>query len=89
MEGFGPIQGPNWIANYTIQTLLILRRDLERTVSTTQLLGILDNLRKLRHDINYRGYRLAHEEIEDARDIAKKLFGPLYNEVLKQLKAMA
>lgn len=73
----------------TDEYTLMIQRLLELSVSTTRPLGILDNLRKLRHDINYRGYRPAIEEIEDARDIANKLFGALKNEVLKRLKAMA
>ena len=54
-------------------------------VKTERPIGILDNLRILRHNINYYGYRPKLEEVKDIISIAKTLFNPLYNAVLIKL----
>lgn len=48
-------------------------------VNTSRPLRIIDNLRKLRHGINYYGYKPKKEEADEAIDFAKAVFGPLMN----------
>ena len=52
-------------------------------IKASRPLGVLDNLRRLRHDINYRAYRPSMAELEDAILIAQTLFDPLRKEVIK------
>jgi len=61
---------------------------MQLRVKTSRPLRVLDNLRKLRHDVNYRGYRPTLDEIEDAIAIAKSLFEPLKRVVLVQIKSL-
>lgn len=53
------------------------------SVKAPRPLGVLDNLRRLRHDINYRAYRPSMEELHDAISIAHLLFEPLKSEVFR------
>jgi len=64
----------------TIDALMRLK------VSASRPLGVLDNLRRLRHSVNYRGYRPSVTEIEDTISVARALFEPLKKKVLKQLE---
>ena len=59
---------------------------LKLKVSTSRPINLIDNLRKLRHNINYYGYKPRLVEIEDAISIAKSCFYPLLESVLSQLK---
>ena len=52
-------------------------------VNTTRPINLVDSLRQLRHNINYYGYRPTIAEINDALSIARSLFKPLSEEVLK------
>jgi len=54
-------------------------------VKANKPLGVLDNLRALRHNINYYGYRPKIEEVKDAIVIAKALFEPIYKAVLREV----
>lgn len=54
-------------------------------VKADKPLGALDNLRTLRHNINYYGYRPKVEEVKDAISIARALFEPIYKVVLKEV----
>jgi len=56
---------------------------MKLNVETNRPLGALDNLRILRHNINYYGYRPKIEEVKDAVSLSKALFDPLYKEVLR------
>ncbi|MEK6900512.1 MAG: hypothetical protein AABX05_05290 [Nanoarchaeota archaeon] len=58
---------------------------MDLKISTTRPLGVLDNLRRLRHNINYYGYKPAILEVHDTIEIAESCFEPLLKEVLKQL----
>jgi hypothetical protein len=58
----------------------------ELNVKTSRPLGALDNLRILRHSINYYGYRPNLEEVRDAVNLAKSLFEPICKEVLRQIR---
>lgn len=46
-------------------------------VNTTRPLGTIDNLRRLRHNINYYGYLPKLAEVQDAVSIAKACFYPI------------
>lgn len=63
-----------------IQELISLKIDTGRP------LQIIDNLRRLRHNINYYGYKPTSFEVEDALLMAKILFPPLLKEVKKGLQ---
>ena len=55
-------------------------------IETSRPINLLDNLRRLRHNINYYGYRPNIEEVKDVIDMAKNIFKPLFNYVLKEIK---
>ena len=54
-------------------------------VKTTRPLKIIDNLRKLRHGINYYGYNPNKEEADDAIIFAKEVFNKLYSAVKEKI----
>lgn len=47
---------------------------------------LIDNLRRLRHNINYYGYKPSLHEVEDAISIAEAIFQPLQKSVRDKLK---
>lgn len=55
-------------------------------VKTARPVNLIDNLRVLRHNINYYGYKPTLVEVEDIISLAKTCFEPLYKEVLKSTK---
>jgi len=55
-------------------------------LSTKRPLALLDNLRRLRHKINYDGYGSTIEEANEAVSIAKTLFKQLKKEVEENIK---
>lgn len=63
-----------------INALLKLDVDTKRPIST------IDNLRRLRHNINYYGYHPTVAEASDAIDIAKSCFRPLVLAVRKNIE---
>ena len=50
-------------------------------VNTRRPIRTMDNLRSLRHNINYYGYSPRTEEVNDAIDIAKACFKPLIKKI--------
>ena len=56
-------------------------------IKTERPLGVLDNLRILRHNINYYGYRPKIEEAVEIVDFVKSCFGIIVKEVEKQIKS--
>jgi hypothetical protein len=62
-----------------MNALLRLDVDTGRPIST------IDNLRRLRHNINYYGYHPSILETDDAIDIARTCFGQLAEAVKKEL----
>ena len=58
---------------------------LKLQVSTTRPISLIENLRKLRHNINYYGYSPKLIEVEDVVSLAKSCFNPLLEAVLKQI----
>lgn len=59
---------------------------LKVKVETTRPINLIDNLRILRHNINYYGYKPTFAEIEDTISIAKTIFQPLLDRIKKKLK---
>ena len=59
---------------------------LKLQVSTTRPISLIENLRKLRHNINYYGYSPKLIEVEDVVSLAKSCFNPLLEAVLNQIK---
>ena len=57
----------------------------EIKVETQRPIMLIENLKKLRHSINYKGYRSNKLEAEDAISFAKACFYPLYNQIKKEL----
>ena len=58
---------------------------LKLKVSTNRPINLIDNLRQLRHNINYYGYSPKLVEVEDAISIANSCFDPLLNVVIKEI----
>ena len=69
----------------TTEHTLMIKQLTELNLIATRPLGVLDNLRRLRHDINYRAYRPSMAELEESLSIAQALFEPVRKEVLKQI----
>jgi len=63
-----------------IKELLKIKAPTKRPIS------LIENLRRLRHNINYYGYKPTILEVEDTISIAKCCFEPLFNEVIKKIK---
>lgn len=63
-----------------ISALLKMEVDTRRPIST------IDNLRRLRHNINYYGYHPTIAEANDTIDIAKSCFKPLLNAVRNRIE---
>ena len=62
-----------------IKELMTLR------VKTKRPIYLIDNLRRLRHNINYYGYRPTLEEVKEVIAISDTLFEPLVREILKRI----
>ena len=59
---------------------------LKIKVVTSRPINLIDNLRRLRHNINYYGYKPNLNEVNDVISIAKSCFEPLFKEVIKEIK---
>lgn len=64
-----------------------IRELLRLRVITSRPINLIENLRVLRHNINYYGYLPKLIEVEDAASIAKCCFQPLLNAVLKEINS--
>jgi len=58
----------------------------QQKVKTIRPINLVDNLRRLRHNINYYGYKPNIEEVKDAISIARNIFYPLLNLIKEKLK---
>lgn len=58
---------------------------LKMNVDTTRPISTIDNLRRLRHKINYYGYHPTIAETKDAIEIARSCFDPLMEVVKKKV----
>lgn|SRR3989338_6156167 len=66
--------------------IMPLNELLKLRVSTSRPIIVIDNLRRLRHNINYYGYKPTISEAEDVVSIAKSCFEPLFEAVLKEVE---
>ena len=55
-------------------------------LKTSRPITLIGNLRRLRHNINYYGYKPSLHEVEDATSIAETIFQPLQKSVRDKLK---
>ena len=63
----------------------MIRKLIELPVKVSKPIGTIENLRMLRHRINYYGYRAGVEEAKYAISLAKCCFYPLYEYIRKYL----
>lgn len=59
---------------------------LKINVETSRPIHLIENLRKLRHNINYYGYKSDINEANNVISLAKACFNPLFKEVNKIIK---
>ncbi|MEK6974688.1 MAG: hypothetical protein AABW41_05640 [Nanoarchaeota archaeon] len=59
---------------------------LKINVVTIRPINVIDNLRRLRHNINYYGYHPTIAETKDAIDIANSCFNPLLSYIKKTIQ---
>lgn len=55
------------------------------SVTTARPIKLVDNLRRLRHNINYYGYKPNMAEVKDTIAIAESIFKPLLKAVKKNI----
>ena len=65
--------------------ILPIKELLKLEVKTSRPIYLIDNLRRLRHNINYYGYSPKLAEVEDVVSIAKSCFKPLLNAVIDEI----
>src|SRR3989344_2695044 len=54
-------------------------------VETIRPINLVDNLRRLRHNVNYYGYKPSLHEVQDVISIARSIFQPLLHVVRSKL----
>ena len=59
---------------------------LKVRVNTSRPINLIENLRRLRHNINYYGYKPNLDEVKDVISIAENCFEPLFKFIMKELK---
>ena len=62
-----------------------IRELIEIKVHTERPVNLVDNLRRLRHNINYYGYKPKQAEVKDVISIAQSIFKPLLKEARKKV----
>lgn len=55
-------------------------------INTARPIRLVDNLRRIRHNINYYGYSPTKIEAEDAVSLARACFAPLLEAVKKEME---
>lgn len=55
-------------------------------IKTERPIRLVDNLRRMRHNINYYGYSPKKIEADDAISLAKACFEPLFNAVKQKIE---
>lgn len=58
---------------------------LKLDIRTDRPIAVIENLRRLRHNINYYGYNPNILEVNEAISIGKKFFNLIYKEVIKKI----
>ncbi len=59
---------------------------IELNLDTSRPLNLLTDLKKLRHNVNYKGYWPSVAEANQVREIKKSLWGPILLEVERLVK---
>ena len=59
---------------------------LKLKIETMRSINLIDNLRRLRHNVNYYGYVPNKAEAEDAISLAKACFEPLLKAITNKIK---
>ncbi|MEK6758034.1 MAG: hypothetical protein AABX88_02805 [Nanoarchaeota archaeon] len=59
---------------------------LKLDVDTNRPIYLIENLRKLRHNINYYGYKANISEVENAVSVAKSCFKPLLDKTMEMVR---
>ena len=52
---------------------------------TSRPINVVDSLRRVRHNINYYGYKPSEAEVKDAVSIAKTMFKPVLESVMEEI----
>jgi len=65
--------------------ILPIKELMKLKAETSRPISLLDNMRRLRININYYGYRPNLDEVIDAISIAKSIFKPLKDVVLEKM----
>ncbi len=68
--------------DHKIQIMELLKVDAD----TTRPIQVIDNLRQLRHNINYYGYKPKMIEVEDVISIADCCYKPLFEGVVEKIR---
>ena len=63
-----------------------IRELMKMKIETQRPINLVDNLRRLRHNINYYGYKPKLPEVNDAISMAKTIFRPLLKSIKEKLK---
>ena len=66
--------------------IMPIKELLKVRVNTSRPINLIENLRRLRHNINYYGYKPNLDEVKDVISIAKNCFEPLFKFIMKELK---
>jgi len=61
--------------------IICIKELLDLDIETSRPINLIDNLRRLRHNINYYSYRATKLEAEDTISIAKSCFTPILEKV--------
>ena len=65
--------------------ILPIKEVMKLDIRTERPVNLIDNLRKLRHNINYYGYKPNLEEVKDVISIANSIFLPVYIAVKEKI----
>lgn len=65
--------------------IMPIKELLKLKVSASRPISLIENLRQLRHNINYYGYSPKLVEVEDVVSIAKSCFKPLLNATIGEI----
>ncbi|MFH1456387.1 MAG: hypothetical protein ABIF40_05570 [archaeon] len=65
--------------------LMPIKELMKVKVETKRPINLIDNLRRLRHNVNYYGYKPNLEEVKDVISVAKTCFEPLYKAVFEKI----
>lgn len=71
----------------TSDHVMMINEILNLDIETSRPLNLLDNLRRLRHSINYYAYRANKEEAENIINLAKSNFNLVFYKIKKIIES--